>query len=81
MSMDTLVLIMIGIGVVVLLGIYHSVFNVVYFSPQGCVTEIIIATILSYAIVVLGFSFILEYWKIILGIIAVLVIGKIILSK
>ena len=79
--MDTLLVVMICIGAVVLLALYHSIFNVVYFSPQGCVTELIFAFLGSYFIMVLGLGFVLEHWKIILGIIAVIVVGKMVLSK
>lgn len=79
--MDILFLAAMGIITAILLGLYHSVFNVLYFGPQGCITEVIIAGLISYGIVILGLGFILEHWKVILGILVVVVVGKVVLSR
>jgi len=79
--MDILFLAAMGLITAILLGLYHSVFNVFYFSPQGCITEVIIAGLISYGIVILGLGFILEHWKVILGILVVAVVGRVVLSR
>lgn len=60
----------------IILLLYHSVFSVYYFSPQGCLSELVICGFLGGVLAIFGLAFIKEHWFIILGIIVAIMIMK-----
>lgn len=61
--------------------VYHSIFNVVYFSAQGCFTEIIICVLVGYTLALLCMHFFLNFWKIILLVVVIIAIAMVILKN
>lgn len=66
---------------IILLVLYHSVFNVYYFSGKGCLLELFVVFCIAALIVGLGGQFIALYWKQIIGVIAILIILSVIFKK
>lgn len=49
-GLSTVQLIILVLATLFVMSIYHKIFSVVYLSPKGCLTEIIICGIIGYFI-------------------------------
>ena len=79
--MSTLFEIVAIICTIVVWIIYHSVFDVHYFSSGGCFTEILFCIIGGVLLAALILGVLVKYWWILLIIIAIVIVGIIVVKN